>query len=255
MDGPEVKPEVKPGEMRVFPRRRLLRDAALATSGAVAIGLAGPVPATLADVRRLRAGARLGLFPRPNPAATGSYEPVALTSAELGTLNAVLARLIPADDLGPGAVEAGVFVYIDQELAGYYTALLPAYQAQLALLDATAVADGAASFAALAPERQDEVLTQLQAGELAAPQGSNLVAQPEAGDPAAGAQFFAALLSMTAEGMFGDPVYGGNANYAGWDLIGYPGVKLVWTEEEQAIGTELTPEHQSVADFGGSAFR
>jgi gluconate 2-dehydrogenase gamma chain len=28
------------------------------------------------------------------------------------------------------------------------------------------------------------------------------------------------------EGIFGDPMYGGNAGKAGWELIGFPGVKL-----------------------------
>ena len=39
------------------------------------------------------------------------------------------------------------------------------------------------------------------------------------------------------EGMFGDPSYGGNTNLAGWRLIGYLGVRYIWTERDQQLGT------------------
>ena len=51
--------------------------------------------------------------------------------------------------------------------------------------------------------------------------------------------------------MFGDPVYGGNQNFAGWDLIGYPGIKLVWSEADQQIDAVVKPLHISVKQYGG----
>jgi hypothetical protein len=54
--------------------------------------------------------------------------------------------------------------------------------------------------------------------------------------------------------MFGDPVYGGNQNFAGWDLIGYPGIKLVWSEADQQIDADVKPLHLSVAQFGGTSW-
>ena len=33
------------------------------------------------------------------------------------------------------------------------------------------------------------------------------------------------LLNDTNEGMFADPIYGGNRDFAGWKLIGYPGAQ------------------------------
>ena len=42
------------------------------------------------------------------------------TDAEAAFVTAAVARLIPADDLGPGAVEAGVPTFIDRQLAGPY---------------------------------------------------------------------------------------------------------------------------------------
>ena len=220
--------------VRVFPRRRFLRDSALLTGGALAAGVAFPANALAAGVAPERVAAWLEILGPATQDALDSYEPVALRPAELATLKAALARLIPADELGPGAVEAGAFVFIDRSPAGPNAATLPLYQGGLAALDAAA---GAGGFAGLAATRQDEILTQAEANELAdAPTG-----------------FFALLLEHTRQGMFGDPIHGGNKDFAGWDLIGYPGVKLVWTAEEQAINAPVTPEHTSVAEFGGEA--
>jgi hypothetical protein len=147
-------------------------------------------------------------------------------------------RLIPSDDLGSGAVASNVHVYIDRELAGYYKDLLPLYQQHLADIDAAARKAGAASFAALAPQQQDALLRQAEAGKL----GAGL------------ASFFSIVLEHTREGMFADPMYGGNRNYAGWDLIRYPGIKLVWSAKEQAIGTRVAPAHTSDATYGGHPY-
>ena len=215
--------------VRVFDRRRFLRDGALATGGAVAAGAVFPSAAFAAAVPRERIAAWLDLLAQGTPEALDSYEPVALSPAELTTLKAAVDRVIPADDLGPGAVEAGVFVYIDRLLGDGGAALLPLYQGGLAALDA---AEGSA-FADLDADAQDEVLTRAEAGELAdAPEG-----------------FFPLLLEHTRQGMFCDPIHGGNRNFAGWDLIGYPGIKLVWTEEDQSEGAEVEPEHVSVEEF------
>jgi gluconate 2-dehydrogenase gamma chain len=157
------------------------------------------------------------------------------------TLKAILARLIPKDNLGPGAVEANAHVYIDRALAGHLKTSLPAYQRYLPMFNAAAKPYGAASFAALSPSQQDALLELFALGQ---PPGVT------AADPAL-AGLFAMLLEHTREGMFGDPMYGGNARFAGWDLIGYPGVKLVWTAQEQALGARLTPVHISVALYGG----
>lgn len=166
------------------------------------------------------------------PISVDSYQPLALTAEEALTLRAACNRLIPTDELGPGAGDAGAFIYIDRTLAGPGAASLPLYQGGLAALNAAA---GAGGFAEVDEATQDTLLTQAEAGELAeAPEG-----------------FFELLLEQTRQGMFGDPMYGGNIDFAGWDLIQYPGLKLTWTPEEQAIGTEVVPAHRSVAEQGG----
>ena len=55
----------------------------------------------------------------------------------------------------------------------------------------------------------------------------------------------------TLQGTFGDPYYGGNANFVGWDLIGYPGVRtMVTAADQQALETrQLKPNHQSAYDY------
>jgi hypothetical protein len=49
--------------------------------------------------------------------------------------------------------------------------------------------------------------------------------------------------------MFCDPFYGGNANFAGWDLIGYPGVRTIVAPDEQRMDVTLKPNHKSAYDY------
>lgn len=164
--------------------------------------------------------------------AAHAAAPATLASDEMTTLKAILARLLPADAGGPGAVEANVHVYIDRQLGTEaYAADLPVYRQNLATLNR--VSRG--SFAALTAEQQDSLLMRIEAGKVSS------VSQA----------FFFMLLGHMREGMFSDPMYGGNANFAGWDLIGFPGIKYYYTAQEQAIGTKVTPAHVSIASVGG----
>jgi gluconate 2-dehydrogenase gamma chain len=40
------------------------------------------------------------------------------------------------------------------------------------------------------------------------------------------AAFFNLVRAHAIQGTFCDPYYGGNANFVGWDLIGYPGLRV-----------------------------
>src|SRR6266581_2471313 len=51
-----------------------------------------------------------------------------LTQPEIAFVEAAVARLIPADELGPGAKEAGVSYFIDQQLAGAYGTMARNYR-------------------------------------------------------------------------------------------------------------------------------
>ena len=69
------------------------------------------------------------------------------------------------------------------------------------------------------------------------------------GFPAASSIFFALVRNHTIEGTFSDPYYGGNANFVGWDLIGYPGVRTSVSASDQQMNAKITPNHRSAYDF------
>ncbi|HEY2845366.1 MAG TPA: gluconate 2-dehydrogenase subunit 3 family protein, partial [Bryobacteraceae bacterium] len=142
----------------------------------------------------------------------------ALTPAQMKTLVAFIDRLIPRDDLGPGAVEAGAQIYIDRVLAGPNAAEKDAFIQGLKELDEYARKTGGAAFADLSTEKRDQVLAET-------------VSTP----------FFLRARRLTLEGMFGDPYYGGNHNFAGWDLIRYPGPRPAVAAEDQALNVEIKP--------------
>ena len=64
-------------------------------------------------------------------------------------------------------------------------------------------------------------------------------------DPA----FFSLVRDHTLQGTFGDPYYGGNAGFVGWDLIGYPGVRLSVGQAQQAMDPHLSKVRMSAYDF------
>jgi len=146
----------------------------------------------------------------------------ALTAAESETVNAIVARLIPTDSNGPGATEARVGRYIDWALGGGLAFFRDSYERGLAQLDAYCRSVDGAPFAQLSTTRQDAVLTNMQA--------NTVPGFPDA------QTFFNLIRGHAVQGMFGDPFHGGNVNLVGWDLIGYPGVRM----------TEVTAKDQSL---------
>ena len=87
-----------------------------------------------------------------------------LDASQTATLRAFADRLVPTDELGPGAIPAGAVEYVGQALAGDYAHLLPAYVAGLSSLDATARDRHGAAFADLAAAEQDALLSELELG-------------------------------------------------------------------------------------------
>jgi hypothetical protein len=61
--------------------------------------------------------------------------------------------------------------------------------------------------------------------------------------------FFNLVRTHTIEGTFGDPYYGGNAGFVGWDLIGYPGVRTIVSADEQRLGAGTKANHKSAYDY------
>jgi gluconate 2-dehydrogenase gamma chain len=158
-----------------------------------------------------------------------------LTAAEASTLEAITGRLIPSDAGGPGAVEARAARYIDRALAGPLAASREAYRAGLSAIDAFSRETRGAPFAGLPPAQQDAILTAVEKGQV--PGFAN--------SPA----FFALVRGHTLQGTFSDPYYGGNADFVGWDLIGYPGVRMGVGPELQKMGLRPAGNHVSAYDL------
>ena len=64
-----------------------------------------------------------------------------------------------------------------------------------------------------------------------------------------GGGFFNMVRSHTISGTFSDPYYGGNRDFVGWDMLGYPGVRIGASEQDVALGSDLAPAHQSAYDI------
>lgn len=160
----------------------------------------------------------------------------ALSPAQLKTLEAFIDRIVPKDELGPGAVECGAAIYIDRSMAGALASEKAAFVDGLAGVDALAHSTHNSAFADLTPELRDQLLMSMDNGTAA-------------GFPVA-KQFFARVRRLTLEGMFSDPYYGGNKNFAGWDLIRYPGPRLAVGPEDQKMSTPPKPYRRSAYGNG-----
>lgn len=214
-------------------RRRLLLTAGtvapLATVASAAV-IRGDVP--WQEGTSLRPPEAAAPAPTAAPASYQFFSP-----AEAAFVEAAVAQLIPADDLGPGALEAGVPVFIDRQLAGdygrgarwymqgpwaagestqgYQTRLTPAglYRAAIREIDAAVNREArVAGFAKLAAADRDGWLHRMEDGKLELP-------------TADAKTFFQTLHQNTLEGFWADPIYGGNRDMAGWKLIGFPGAR------------------------------
>jgi len=189
--------------------------------------------------RTLIAGA--ALVPVAALKSSGQNKPSehALTPGQLRTLEAFMDRLIPRDENGPGAVDAGAQNYIDRQLAGYLKGEKETFIAGLEAVDAYARRTHGAALADLSAEKRDELLTAIDTNRAE-------------GLPT-GRAFFSRARRLTLEGMFGDPYYGGNRNFAGWDLIKYPGPRPAAGPEHQKMSTPATPYHRSAFNSSGGS--
>jgi gluconate 2-dehydrogenase gamma chain len=177
-----------------------------------------------------------------------AYTPVFFTAEEWAFMRASVARLIPADDRGPGALEAGVPEYIDRQMGtpyasgnqwymrgpfqpdapatmGYQLQLAPRDVYRLGIKDAEAYGrkQHGKPFAELDAATQDKLLGAFERGEA---QFEHMPSR----------LFFALLLGNTREGFFCDPTHGGNQGMVGWTLIGFPGARadfMDWVERDE----------------------
>lgn len=144
------------------------------------------------------------------------------TADEARIVAAACERIFPSDENGPGAREAGVIIYIDRQLAGPYgrdelrytkgpfietDPGWGGYQGKESpqQIYRAGIRELGNDFVALPPAQQDERLHEIEK-----------------------TLFFQMLRDHTVEGMFCDPLHGGNADLVGWQLVGYPGPQMSW---------------------------
>ncbi len=181
------------------------------------------------------------------------------------TLAYATERIYPADDNGPGAIELGVPYFIDKQLAGYWGSNAKTYMGApfdpsksdthglqtkfnrgdifiqgLRKMQEVSQNEYGDAFINLEGEQQDEILQAFESGDIEM-KGMNA------------GTFFAALRATTIEGVYADPVYGGNKNMEGWKMIGYPGPRMGWTNEIESKEF-LEKEPMSLREYQGGNF-
>ena len=159
-----------------------------------------------------------------NAVAHGAF----FNQEDAATMAAFTERLMPGSEGKPGARDANVLNYIDLALAGAYADLQEFYRRGLAQLDAYCRKSYDKPFRQLEPLRQDEVILALEEGKAT---GFTWPAAEE---------FFSTLRTHTMEGMFADPIYGGNRNFSGWRLVGFPGAQAVFTAADMRSKVAFT---------------
>lgn len=170
------------------------------------------------------------------------------TETEALIVAAAGARIFPSDDAGPGAHEAGVAIYIDRQLAGPYGRdrfryTQPPFE------------DASPEFGYQGKETPRQIyrdgLKSLQGfDKLSAAEQDNALQKIES------SVFFRLLRQNTVEGMFCDPLHGGNVDMVGWQLIGFPGPRMNnFDEIEKYYGQAFRPKPASLAQITGKKFR
>lgn len=215
-------------------RRRLLRQAVATGAGPsrrtfiVGVPTVTIAPAALSPIMA---------FALQPPRRLSESLPRFFTDDERAFVTSAVDRLLPADELGPGGVAANVPRFIDSQLAGPWgrgenryvagpvkdgpptlgdQAVTPRATLYRTCIAALRLLPAGRSFVSADAAARDVFLKSLQQGEYES-------------DQIQGKRFFAALLEDTVAGFMSDPSYGGNAGFAGWKLISYPGPHYDWT--------------------------
>jgi gluconate 2-dehydrogenase gamma chain len=230
-----------------IPRRGFL----LGAGTAVAAGLA---PAANAQTPPLAQASAATTASEPEPLLT-------LTPTEHAFVAAAADTLIPPDELSPSGSDCGVAVFIDRQLAGAYGSGARLYRDgpfpkgkpelgyQLALNPREFFRAGIAAANDWTRKTYGKDLDRL-----AAPEREAALKAMEAGKAEfpgfTSSMFFDALLQITMEGFFADPIYGGNRDKAAWKMVGYPGLPATYREEFQKyLGKKYDKPPRSIADF------
>ena len=237
-----------------IPRRDFLKGA---------VGAVGTAAITTVGSEQARAQPAAAATPAPSlaPPTPDEEAPLTLTATEHAFIVAAVDALIPADDLSPSGSACGVAVFIDRQLAGaygmgarlyrqgpfpkakpelgYQLSLNPRefFRAGIEAANAWARKTYGKDFDRLSEKDRESALKAMEEGKAEfAGLGSRM--------------FFDALLQITMEGFFSDPIYGGNRDMASWRMIGYPGLPATYREEIKTyFGKKYDKPPRSIADF------
>ena len=226
-----------------FGRRDFLKSAVIGGAAAATAGLPAQVAA------------------QANPAAPAAGYAF-LNPEEAAFVEALVDHMIPADAHTPKGTDVGVHTYIDRALAGGWgkgdklymqgpwAPGVPEQGYQLPLIPADLYRDGIAdtnhfcvktygkAFDQLTAVQREEVLKNLDGGKVVFASGLSSQA------------FFTVVYQTVMEGMFADPIYGGNKDKVGWKMLGFPGVVQVNAQNIVKYKNRKFPgEPTSIADM------
>lgn len=162
-------------------------------------------------------------------------------------------QIFPKDDNGPGAIELGVPYFIDKQMAGTWGINGGDYRygpflASEPTVEHSSLTRGQimivglrkmnqlshkqfdTSFDEAEDDQQIEILQDFASGEVKM-------------DGVSSASFFDLLRTLTIEGVYSDPLYGGNRNMAGWEMKEYPGAVSSYAniiEDDEFVNKEPT---------------
>ena len=197
---------------------------------------------------------------QPAPAPPPGY--AFLNTDEAAFVEAMVDHMIPADELSPKGTDMGLAVYIDRALAsawgkgdrlymngpwklgvpsqGYQLPLTPAqlYRAGIEATNLYCTTTYGKSFDKIAEAQREEVLQGLSKGTITFASGLPV------------RDFWNAAYQTVIEGLFSDPIYGGNRNMASWKMVGYPGLPATYREDiKKYFGKKYDKAPRSIADF------
>jgi len=225
------------------------------------LGAGTAVAAGLAPTAPVQAQQPAAAAPAVPAAGSEPATYVTLTQAEVAFFAAAVDTMIPADELTPSGTDCGIVTFIDRQLAsawgggakmyrsGPFRKAKPEYGYQLPLTPRQFFAAGIVAtnawtdkvygkdFDRLAANEREDALKALEQGKADL---GDFDAKP----------FFEALLQITMEGFFADPIYGGNRDKVAWRMVGFPGLPAVYSHLiEQYRNKRYVVEPQSIADF------
>ena len=202
----------------------------------------------------------------PAPAASSAAPQAAgyefLNLDEAAFIEALVDHMIPADDISPKGTDLGVNIYIDRALAGswgkgdrlymqgpwklglpsqgYQLPLTPAqlYRAGIEATNAHCHKTYGQSFDRIEAPQREDVLVGLSTGKIKFDSGLPVRV------------FWTTLYQTVVEGIYSDPIYGGNRNKAGWAIIGFPGIIAVHRDHVESYRGKPFPNRPlGIADM------